>query len=397
MFFAPMYMQDGYYTSPNMRSLLTACPNLGRLDMVCIPMDEADHPDTADTHSQLHTLHLFKSSAVLPMPNLPSLTALLLDWCQGSGVDQVQHAVNPVASQLTRLRINCHTVDVAALTPCVPGLKHNLQRLELPSTELTDGIFKLLPELCCVEFWQLSLSCSVADVDCSWRELRLATIEQSSLRQLAWLPLARAGRKTPGLQRLELAGINCKYLFGDRDALVAAVRSSTCRLAPVQVAGEQQQRRVVLSGEQDDLELALPLLACFEPDSIFNFGLCTGWEDISPTVLTALGSLFAIDGAASLARCHTLEISFGRWANKVACAALLPMLMATPVTTVVFLSSMTAEQLAAICCPQSLAAVTRRIMLRVRCVPFGLQQAQEAIAAAGKAELLSLEEHRLLA
>jgi hypothetical protein len=74
------------------------------------------------------------------------------------------------------------------------------------------------------------------------------------------------------------------------------------------------------------------------------------------------------------------------------CAALLPMLMATRIDTVVFLASMTSVgQLAAICCPGSLAAVTRRVVLRLLCMPGrAIQQLQASVAAAGKAGLVEI-------
>jgi hypothetical protein len=342
------------------------------------------------TYPQLHTLSLDWCGAGW-QAHLPSLTALLLDvWVRS---DSIQHTVNQVASQLTRLRLRC--VDsLQLLQPCMPGLAHNLQRLELPKLCLTnegfDSIRTQLPGLRCVEFASLSLSSSCADVECSLRELRLVGYCTSPLSQLARLPLARAGNQNQGLQRLVLGGIAFWSASVDRDADVAAVCSSSCRLEPVHVEGEQLQHFRLYMGLQD-LEGILQLLACFVPDSICSLEL--HFWGLSQPALAAWGVAMALSGgaAAALARCHALTLSCRDFQDDAACAALLPMLMTTPVLTLSFQDDVSAARLAAMCSPGSLAAVTRPITLRVRCEPDAdVQQAQAAIAAAGKAELVSL-------
>ncbi len=297
-----------------------------------------------------------------------------------------------MASQLTRLRLG-GIEDLSTLEPCLPGLRHNLQRLELPWMELTDDVYKslhdLLPGLRCVEFGEVFLSSSHADVDCSWQELRLESDTMHHLQQLAQLPLARAGKR--GLQRLVLEG--CRM-----DADVTAVCSSTCQLAPVQTVANQLGSFSLELG-WEHLSHLLPLLRCCAPNSIGSFhvtmshGPCA--YGISHAALSALGAAFATGGgAAALARCHTLTLDNCFHAAAV-CAALLPMLMTTPIATVwLTTDSITPKQLTALCCPDSLAAVTRPITLRVSVrysnQNVSLRKAQAAIVAAGKADLVRL-------
>jgi hypothetical protein len=87
--------------------------------------------------------------------------------------------VNQVAPQLTRLMLG-GVQHLSTLEPCVPGLAHNLQRLERPSLELPDVVITAMHQLPpgprCVEFGRLSLSSSHADADCGWQELRLGNL-----------------------------------------------------------------------------------------------------------------------------------------------------------------------------------------------------------------------------
>ncbi len=81
--------QGGYHTNPIMPMLLAACPNLGSLTLVLgsprtnrVPRHPKHDPHTAVTHTQLHTLRLEGCDATWQLPQLPSLTALLLDGKQ---------------------------------------------------------------------------------------------------------------------------------------------------------------------------------------------------------------------------------------------------------------------------------------------------------------------------
>ncbi len=387
--------------------LLSACPNLGSLTLdECSSEQWMDDPHTASTYTQLRILHLIDCETVWQLPHLPSLTALLLDgWRREAEEDE--HTVNQVASQLTQLRLG-HAFHLSPLVPHVPSLRHNLQRLELPEMMLTNDLYKslheLLPGLRCVEFRELSLSSSHADVGCSWQELRLAPYGFHSLQQLAMLPLARAGRRTRGVQRLVLLPrIKCWNDSGDVGANVAAVCSSSCRLAPVLLRGPPPGA-VLLSTAPQDLARVLLLLACFEPHSIR--GLCLDVTGHMPQPgVAAVGAALAASGggAGALARCHTLSLTWPNafdpfthnacFQDDAACAALLPMLMATPIVTMRFNGTMSTDQLAAICCPDSLAAVTRPIALHVYSMlvtPEDLPLVQAAIAAAGKADVVTL-------
>jgi hypothetical protein len=389
-----------------MQALLATCPNLGSLKLDGCRIDACtrppNDPHAGYSHTQLHTLHLNGACTAWQLPRLPSLTALLIDGDQ-IAVDAMQHTMNQYASQLTRLRLG-HVDQLSFLQPYVHGLRHNLQRLELPSVDLTDDLFNslhdLLPGLRCVEFGRVCLKSSHADVDCGWQEMRLGSNKAPSLFQLARLPLARAGRQTRGVQRLVLASVDCWRVL---DAQVAVMCSSACRLEPLPVAGKQQ-RHLAFTLDSQNVERALSLLACFEPDSIRNLELLiSGFNFITQPAVAALGGALATTdcgGYAAVARCHTLTLAVnGRWEfnfeflDAAACAALLPMLMATPITTVHLSShcaSVAAAWMTAVCCTESLTAVTRPITLRVEhagCV----QQAQAAINAAGKADLLHLQ------
>ncbi len=382
------------------RLLLWACPNLERLALVhCVrgadaPLINGAH--SIDSHPQLHTLHLLRSRAGWQLPHLPSLTTLLIDGACADG--GVQDTVHQVGSQLTRLRLG-HVRQLSTLVPCMPHLTYNLQRLELPSLGLTDELLttchSLLPGLRRVEVCRLSLRRSCVDVDCSWQELRMPICEPRylpptayapSLDELAKLPLAREGK--PGLQRLVLAGL---YFWSvDLAAALATVRSSRCRLA----AWEIQQRRpfrLVFNG-LENLAYLPPVLACFEPDSIHSLEVEVKGK-MSQPVLAALGAALATGGSAAVARCHTLTLAFDDgFQDDAACTSLLPMLMATPITALLFRKRFDIAQLAAICCPESLAAVSRPIRLYVKCVPTVWQQVQAAIDAAGKPNLLCLKQ-----
>jgi hypothetical protein len=280
------------------------------------------------------------------------------------------------------------------------ALLHNLQRLDLPSLVLSDDAFTslrdLLPGLRSLTVGELCLSSSHADVDCSWRELRLASCSREcattpsyapTVQQLTKLPLAQAGKPTPGLQRLALTGIDCRCIT---DADVAAVRSSCCRLAAVE--GKERRPLMLRCYRPQHLDRVLPLLACFEPHAIRSlewtmdvFGMIT-----QPS-LAALGAALSAEGGnAAVASCHTLTLDCHGFQDDAACAALLPMLMKTPITTVHLRCGYVLQHLAAICCPGSLAAVTRCINLQVFCAPVDVQQAQAAVAAAGKAHLICL-------
>jgi hypothetical protein len=380
-------------------TLLAACPNLGTLKLGNVEVTHSSREQpTAGTYPQLHTLHLDSCGAIGQLPQLPSLTALLLDgWFIA---EELPCAVNQVASQLTRLRLPVGTMQsLATIQPCVPGLTHNLQRLELPSLVLTDDVFtslhQLLPGLRCVEFKELRLISNHADVGCSWQELRLAPDGHHSVQQLTMLPLARAGRHTVGLQRLVLPGIHRDRVGGleEISAKVAAVCSSSCRLAPMHVEGEPLGQFTL---GMEYIVRMLPLLSCFEPGSICSLRLGL-WDHMLQSTLAAFGAALAIHGGgyAAVARCHTLTLACTGFQDDATCAALLPMLMATSISEVVitcFGTQVTSAQLAAMCCPNSLAAVTRPISLRVKCAPTDVQQAQAEIAAAGKAHLIRLEE-----
>jgi hypothetical protein len=379
--------------------LLSTCPNLGSLKLYDRGSQPAREPHQASpgTYPQLHTLHLIQCGAPWQLPPLPSLTALLLEGSWQA--QEVQCIVNQVASQLTRLRV-AWLIDMPAFQPCLLVLRHNLQRLELPMLGLTDDVFKvineLLPELRCVEFGNLSLSSSHADVECSWRELRGSY--RDALRQLAWLPLARADKPAlRGLQRLVLEGVDCVGDSEEISASVATVCSSTCQLAPLHRGGEQRGA-FALYLCSEDFQRVQPLLTRFAPDSIRSLALCPetpsghGLATLPHPAMAALGAALATNGGMSaLARCHTLKL-VSDFKDAAMCAALLPMLMGTPISTLFIPCRISTAQLAAICCPGSLATVTRPITLRVESRSthniVNVEMAQAAVNAAGKAHLV---------
>jgi hypothetical protein len=151
--------------------------------------------------------------------------------------------------------------------------------------------------------------------------------------------------------------------------------------------------------DMQELGRVLPLLACFEPDSIRSLKFMFCFDDlIAQPVLTALGAALSTTGGggyAAVSGCHTLTLStLHGFQDDAACAALLPMLMATHITTVdcgYTHHHPASAWLVTACCPDSLAAVTRPITLRLCCEPGVLQQVQAAVAAAGKAELVHLQ------
>jgi hypothetical protein len=263
---------------------------------------------------------------------------------------------------------------------------------------LTDDVFKslhqLMPGLRCVQVGKLSLATSHADVDCSWQELQLHC--ELPLCKLLWLPLARAGRQTRGVQRLLLAGIQCVLGPEAIDADVAAVCSSSCRLAPVHVGSDEgkQPEPFTLRVGLENLARVLPLLACFESNSIHSLRLCYRRDVLQPA-LTALDAALATSGGmAALARCHTLTLDFISFQDDAPFAQLLPMLMATPVRTLCVKSNVSEACLAAICAPHSLAAVTRSITLQGgawnRRLNVSVEKAEASVNAAGKAHLVRL-------
>jgi hypothetical protein len=96
-------------------------------------------------------------------------------------------------------------------------------------------------------------------------------------------------------------------------------------------------------------------------------------------------------GAArpALPTCHTITLERASFQDAAACAALLPLLMTTSIATCsIYSYQLVPEaQLAAICCPDALAAVTRRITLRFSCRDT-MRQMQAAVVAAGKAHVV---------
>jgi hypothetical protein len=391
------------YVHTTTSALLAACPNLGTLKLEqCTndaPTPSRDDPIPAGhAHTKLHTLWWDDCQKGWKLPPLPSLTALLLDGWQREA-EEDEHTVNQVASQLTRLRLG-GIEDLSTLEPYLAGLTHNLQRLELPWMELRDDVFKvvneLLPGLRCVEVNSLSLHSSHADVECSWREVRVDSDSVQDLQQLAWLPLARAGRHTRGLQRLVLPPrITCLVNPGDVGANAAAVCSSTCQLSPLNEIGDLSLR----FRDSRALESVLPLLACFAPGSMLTLTLSlhnTWGQGVAAMSHSALEALAAAavttGGTAALARCHKLNLDCDGFQDDAACAALLPMLMVTPIATVDMPFHISVKRLTAMCSPDALASVTRSITLHVCCdsEPDGAQQVEAAIDAAGKAELVRL-------
>jgi L-lactate permease len=139
----------------------------------------------------------------------------------------------------------------------------------------------------------------------------------------------------------------------------------------------------------ENLERVLPLLACCEPASIRELTVGT-WKRMSAVrhcAIVALGAALGAGGdAAAGSHCATL-VMHGYFQDDAACAALLPMLMATALVTV-RLGYVLEAQVAAIFCPAALAVVTRSICLHMTCEPDARLLVRAAIDAAGKSHLV---------
>jgi hypothetical protein len=112
---------------------------------------------------------------------------------------------------------------------------------------------------------------------------------------------------------------------------------------------------------------------------------------MSQSALVALGAALATGGTSMLDCCNLVLECHGFQDAAAAYSTLLPMLMPTSVKALTILNQVSAAQLAAVCCPDSLAAVTRPVMLALE-VEVGhtnqeISQIQAVSDAAGKSQL----------
>jgi hypothetical protein len=399
-------------------ALLAACPQLHHLTLVdCSASKSAPRQQratgtsggtaAADTH--LHTLVLRAHNqlwAPEPATGLSSLTALhtlLLTGDDAGLSDAACQSIAVVATQLTRLSLDCRAVDddQPILQPlmqhCVPGLSQRLQRLELPRATLYDHEFlalcEQLPELDVVEVRCLRLQDNHADVPCNWQQLVINSL--AIVEDLARLPLARAGRHG-GLQKVAMTMFSCGGMIPAPlplfNSSVATVRDSTCHLTPV-LASSGVGRLFLVCSSAAGLQALAPLLRRFEPDSIARLGV---WqhnidnddESLRVQALTALLAEVAA-GHAALNSCTQLFFVDNQWFTPAACSALLPALMPSKVK-ILALQGFHPDAAAAVCSPESLAAVTRPLIIGVD-GEIDVAAVRAAIAAAAKGHFVDVQ------
>jgi hypothetical protein len=399
-------------------SLLAACPQLQHLTLdecaVAKPTPgkaaaiiTTSSSGAVTPHANLHTLNLISpaqlwtSQPATGLADLPSLHTLLLGEVRGL-TDAACRTIAVVASQLTRLRLECGADDTSdiyqhilqpLLAHCSAGLSQQLQRLELPKACLCDeGIEALcgqLPALSVAEVKTLELLDNRSGMACNWQEL--VTTGFVPIEFLAHLPLARAGRQG-GVQKLSLTRVACLESNPFLSTGIATVCGSTCQISAVP-DGDGLRFLCMSCCDADGMHTLTQLLRRFEPDSVEGLGLMLTSsshgenEDLRVQALAAFAAEMAA-GHAALNKCKRLVLDDmdNNWYTPAACAVLLPTLMPSKVD-LIFLQKLSPIAAAAVCSPDALAAVTRPMAIGV-CSDVDVAGMQAAITAAGKGHLL---------